>query len=83
MATIMLQNVPDALYRWLCDRATQHGRSIEEEAMDCLDAVVSGSGRDTEDVERTLAELRALRGSLGGLYVTEAELQKAKREGRP
>ena len=82
MASITLLNIPDALYSELVQRASRHGRTVEDEAINCLDAAVHRRPR-RESVNEVLAELDRFRGSLGSLRVTEEDLQRAKREGRP
>jgi plasmid stability protein len=82
MPKLDLPNVPDRIYSTLQARAASHGRSVEEEALECLDAALRPPG-ESRDVEAVLDELRRFRESLGDIYLTEAELQCAKREGRP
>jgi antitoxin FitA len=84
MASITLSNVPEDLYRRLAERAESHRRTVEDEVLQCLDAVVPRGGpRRSADVDATLEELRRFRESLGPIFLTEDDLQRAKREGRP
>jgi len=79
MRTITLHNVPDEIYAELNERASRQGKTVEDEVLECIGAHLGGP----HDVDRTLAELDQFRASLGNIYVTEADLQRAKREGRP
>lgn len=82
MASITLSNVPEDLYRKLAERAESHRRSLEAEALECLDAAVGS--RSPESVERVIEDLRRFRESLNGrVYATEDDLRRARDEGRP
>ena len=83
MASLHLQNVPSHLYTLLRERAERQGRSVEEEAVACLDTAVSLHPRTRDDAQRVLQELDRFRGSLKGLFVTEEQLRQMKDEGRP
>jgi plasmid stability protein len=83
MPSIVLPNVPESLFASLRDRASRHGTSIEEETIHCLEKALGAAGLSQKQAEHVLAEVDQLRASLGDLYLTEAELQQAKREGRP
>ena len=77
MPTLTLKDVPDELYRRLAERAEQHRRSLEAEALDCLGSVVDA------ETERILGDIESFRRAMGPIHVTEADLQRAKQEGRP
>lgn len=79
MAIITLHNVPESLLAELRERAARHGKSVEDEVLAYLGTRVN----EQRNADRVLTDLRQFRASLGDLYVTEAELQQAKREGRP
>ncbi len=83
MPSLMLENLPEGLYAQLSERAARHGRTVAEEALDCLDLAVCSHPRSHEDVDRVLADVNRFRGRLSGIYLTESDLQRAKREGRP
>ena len=63
-----------------CAAAKRHRRSLNNEAIVCLEA---GLGAASPSVEQQLAEIRALRESLGPHSFDPAEIDAAKREGRP
>jgi antitoxin FitA len=78
--TLTLKNIPDALYHSLKASAEQHRRSLNSEAIVCLESVLlPGSVRS---VSERLARARQLRASLGPIIISEAEVQAFKREGR-
>jgi plasmid stability protein len=78
--TLTLKNLPDALHARLAAAAKRHRRSLNNEAIVCLEA---GLGSASPSVEQQLAEIRALRESLGPHTFDPAEIDAAKREGRP
>ena len=82
MAALTLSNLPEHLFARLKQRADEHGRSIEAEAVECLDLATRDPSRDS--VERTLADLQRFRSTLDPkLKMDEKGLAAAKREGRP
>ncbi len=80
MATMTLKNVPDELYQQLKQSAERHRRSINSEAIVCLERAL-GSERVDPDV--LLMRARSLRARTPNLFVTDAELRTARDEGRP
>jgi len=80
MATLTLRNVPDDLVARLKERAKRHRRSLNNQAIVCLEA---GLGDDPLSVEQQLGEIRALRDSLAQHSFDPAEIDAFKREGRP
>ncbi len=80
MATMTLKNVPDALYAQLKRSAERHRRSINREAIVCLEQALLGGDVDSA---RVLTRARALRARTRGVFVTDIELDAAKAEGRP
>ncbi|MBM5818000.1 MAG: plasmid stability protein [Cyanobacteria bacterium K_Offshore_surface_m2_239] len=60
--------------------ASRHGRSLEDEAIVCLEA---GLDADVSSVEEELAGIRALRESIGPHIFDPDEIDAFKREGRP
>ena len=79
MATITLKNLPDELHERLKKRAAQNRRSLNSEVIACLEDT---AGMESKDTERFLAEAQALRKKIGG-YLTEKQLNRYKRQGRP
>ena len=80
MATLTLKNVPDDLYTRLKQRAGDNRRSINNEAIVCLERVL---GRPGVDPKAFLAEVRVMRRRMKGVRITDEFLQRAKRWRRP
>ena len=78
--TITLKNLPDALHARLAAAAKRHRRSLNNEAIVCLEA---GLGNGVMAAEQQVAEIRALRDSLAQHSFDPAEIDAFKREGRP
>ena len=79
MATLTIKNLPDELYASLKARAAASRRSINSEAIVCLERVLIGQKLDEAQLA---SELKALR-ERSPLYLTESELRSAIDEGRP
>jgi plasmid stability protein len=80
MATLTIKNVPGKLHKLLKESAVQHRRSLNSEAIACLESVLVG---ERVDPKRFLAEVRAFRERLPEMDITEEFLRAAKNEGRP
>ncbi len=80
MATITIKNIPDELYERLKKKAEQERRSINSQAIVCLEQVL---GHPREDTETILAEIRAHRDSLPYINMTPDEIEAAINEGPP
>ena len=78
--TLTLKNIPDDLYERLKESAAVHRRSLNSEAIVCLESVLL-SGR-VEPAER-LARARALRAALPKGRFRARDIDALKREGRP
>jgi len=76
MATLI---VPDDVYRQVENRAHKHGVSVEAQAAQDL----MRAANDEMDEETLVSEIRKAREARSGIFVTEKELQEAKRWGRP
>lgn len=92
MPTITLRNVPEELHRRLKERAERHHRSLNREAIRCLEEAVGGEPAPTAsteppsvDPEAFLAEVRRHREALvkRGVWLTEESLREAIDQGRP
>jgi len=79
MVSLTLKDIPPEVHRRLKERARRNGRSLLSEAMTCLQQVVLS---ERVDVDELIARATTLR-EQAAVYLTEAELSKAKREGRP
>ena len=77
MATLTIKNMPDALYERLRTQAQRQRRSMNQEAIFCIERVVSGYDFDEEALQ---ADIQAFREEYG-TYVTLAEIQSAIDEG--
>ncbi len=63
MKTITLKNIPSPLHSALKQRARQHGRSLNKEALACLEMAVSPTPVDTDAM---LHDIRAHRAGMPG-----------------
>ncbi|MCP4420590.1 MAG: Arc family DNA-binding protein [Chloroflexi bacterium] len=79
MATMTIKNIPDELYEKVKRSAAANRRSINQEVIFVIEQALAV---DAVDVETTLSEIKLLREQLD-IYVTEAEINRAKNEGRP
>jgi plasmid stability protein len=80
MATLTIKNMPEKLRERLRESAAQHRRSINGEAISCLEKALIGNRLDPEDF---LAQVRSLRARMPRVFVTERDLRAAKNQGRP
>ena len=80
MATLTIKNIPERLRQRLRESAEQHRRSINGEAIFCLEKALVGSRVDPEEF---LARARALRARTPKVFATERDLRFAKNQGRP
>jgi antitoxin FitA len=80
MATMTLKNVPDDLYKELKRSAVRHRRSINSEAIVCLERALQSTSISPEQLIARAANFRA---RVGNLFVTDADLRTARDEGRP
>jgi plasmid stability protein len=79
MPTLTLKKVPARLHARLKRQAAEHRRSLNQEAIECLDKTLPP---EPLDPEKFLAEIRAFRERNQKIYVTQKELNRAKRWGR-
>jgi len=79
MITITLKDIPRAVHVALKHQARQHGRSLNKEALACLEAAVAPT---KVNVAAMLFEIRQHRAALPG-KLTDQLIQAAKHEGRP
>ena len=85
MATIVLKNLPAGLRKRLELRARASGRSVEREAIACLESVVGVRERSPAQEETLLDGIRKLREEIAattGLSITNEDIDAAKRRGR-
>lgn len=77
---LTLKNIPDEVYERLKQSAAAHRRSINSEAIVCLESMLV-SGRMA--VGERLARARALRAALPKARFRAQDIDTYKREGRP
>jgi plasmid stability protein len=83
MATVTLKGVPANLHRLLKIRARQNGRSLNREVIECLEASV---GLERIDVDALIEKARRTRASIAAktdARITDREIDRLKRQGRP
>lgn len=76
--TLTLKNIPDEVYERLKASADAHRRSLNSEAIVCLESVLMPG---KVNVKERLARARALRATLGDNF-TARDIDQFKREGR-
>jgi plasmid stability protein len=79
-ATITLKNIPDDIYDSLKLAAEAHHRSINSEAIACLERVLMPAKAGHEE---RLARARQVRESLRGRKFKAADIANAIDQGRP
>ena len=79
-ATVTLRNLPDEVYRRLEASAESHRRSLNSEAIVCLEAMLIPSKRTPGE---RLARARALRAELKAGESRAHDTEVFKRRGRP
>ena len=79
-ATLTLKNIPDEVYGRLKAAAESHRRSLNSEAIVCLEAVLL-PGRAT--AEEVISRARAIRDALPKGKFAVQDIDAFKREGRP
>ena len=77
--TLTLKNIPDELYARLKVSAEVHRRSLNGEAIVCLEQVLLPSRLTSGD---RLARARALRNAVGTSQLSVEDVDQFKREGR-
>ena len=80
MANLTLKQVPDELYQRLKEQAATHRRSINNEAIVCLEQVLEARHFETKS---WLDEVRALRREAPKVFLDDRKLRQAKEKGRP
>jgi plasmid stability protein len=78
--TLTLKNIPDAVYERLKSAAEMHRRSLNSEAIVCLEAVLLPTKLAPSE---RLARARELRAVLPRQMFLAEDIESAKRDGRP
>ena len=78
--TITLKNIPDAIYHRLKASAAAHRRSLNGEAIVCLESALGSARPDAREVLERVRRVRAL---LPAGPFNPEEIDAFKREGRP
>jgi hypothetical protein len=77
--TLTLKNIPDEVYARLRAQATLNRRSLNSEAILCLETILNLRPADTRE---RLAQLRGMRAALGDARFGMGDIDEFKREGR-
>ena len=77
--TITLKNIPDEIYKSLKQAAATHHRSINSEAIFCLERVLLPARAGHEE---RLARARQIRSTLNPRQFKAADIAKAIKQGR-
>jgi len=80
MPDMTMKSIPTALYERLKRSASLHRRSINSEALVCLEKALAPHAVNPDEF---LADLDSLHRSAKIPRLTESILRKARREGRP
>ncbi len=80
MPTLTVKNLPPESYQRLKDSARAHRRSLNSELIVCIERALGVRASTPREVRERAAELRA---GWQGAPLTMAELDEAKRAGRP
>ncbi len=75
MATITIKNIPDDLYAKLKKAAAAHRRSLNSEAIVCLETALTS--HPTDGLEAFLARVKARQQRTGMIGLTNAPINKA------
>lgn len=78
--TLTLKNIPDTLYERLKASAEKHRRSLNSEAIVCLESVLLPTKMTPKE---RLARARALRDTLPQGEFEAHDIDDAKKQGRP
>jgi len=78
--TLTLKNIPDAVYERLKTAAAMHRRSLNSEAIVCLEAVLLPTKLAPSE---RLARARELRAALPKQNILAEDIDATKRDGRP
>jgi plasmid stability protein len=80
MALLTIKDISENLHQRLKQSALQHCRSVNEEAIFCLERALT----DTRvDPERFLARARSLRARTPRVFLTQKDLRTVKNYGHP
>ena len=77
--TLTLKNIPDEIYEQLKTAAEMHRRSLNSEAIVCLETVLAPVRLNSSD---RLLRARQIRSSLGTSKFSAQDIDLAKRQGR-
>ena len=80
MAYITLKNIPNDLYEDLKEQAARNHRSLNNEIIVCIQKAVR---RRKTDKSAMLVKIQKIRDEINAPYLTQAELDRMKRERFP
>jgi len=78
MATITLKDIPDTVHGALKERAKVHGRSLNKEILQCLEASIATPRVEVESILATVDRIRR-----DGVRLDVGLLDEALQSGRP
>ncbi|PJK11930.1 plasmid stability protein [Lysobacteraceae bacterium NML120232] len=78
--TLTLKNIPEEVYERLKQAAEAHRRSLNNEAIVCLQSVLMPA---QPSVNERLARARNLRNQLENQHFSAADIEALRHEGRP
>ena len=79
MSTLTIKQFPEKLRHRLKERAKEHRRSLNREAIVCFEEVLDPRPLNPREF---LNRVRTARRKLATVYIREKDLQEAKRAGR-
>ncbi len=79
MPTLTIKKLPARLHARLKKQAAEHRRSVNSEAIECLERALIDPSLNPEEF---LAQVRAIRERNRRIFVTDKDLRKAKNWGR-
>jgi plasmid stability protein len=79
MVSLTIKNIPEDIYEQLKKSAAANRRSINSEVITIIDQALSNRRLDPDE---WLPEARRIREKTAGYFITEKELDEAKRAGR-
>lgn len=79
MAAIQIKELPPNVAERIAKLAEERGSKVEDAALMCLERGVS----ELEQVQTELNEIRKLRESVTGVWLTDEMIRAARDEGRP
>jgi plasmid stability protein len=80
MPSLTIRDIPEDVHAALRQEAAENGRSLNKEVLLILKTAIAGRRR--QDPTETLRRARELRRRMKGVWITNAFINRAKRQGR-